>query len=207
MLFCIEYFSNNATSSSTSCLPSAMSKDAPDAGSPPQQKSVEIAETSYRPQDSPTSGGAPPQFPNQSANDGDEYEHDDDDEDGAFAPDCRRVGGASKLNGREAVGAMGYDGEVTEESDGGDDEKSRSSCLPTFLFVVFVVAVAAVIFAYVLFESDRDLPIVKVLRRLPRVQSARQLYYAPLRDYVTGRFARFVKRLAAAMSMPPSPPV
>lgn len=211
-----EYFSNNATtSSSTSCLPSAVSKDIPDGanataannvGGAPQQKSVEIADTSYRPQDSPTGKGAPPQFPDQSSVDGGDSDEVDFATNGQsgdthWAP--------NKLNGRQAAGPMGYDGEVTEEDDDNAIDDRPRSCLPAFLFIVFVLAISAVVFAYFLFESDRDLPIIKVLRRLPRVQSAKQLYYTPLRDYVTARTARFVKRLAVTVSMPPAsaPPV
>lgn len=150
-----EYFSNNATSSSTSCLPSAVSKDTPDGanataanlvGGAPQQKSVEISDTSYRPQDSPSSKGAPPQFPDQSSIDG----GDDDEVD--FATNGQSGGlhwASNKLNGRQAAGSMGYDGEVTEDDDNAIDDRPRS-CLPAFLFIVFVLAISAVVFAYFL---------------------------------------------------------
>lgn len=110
---------------------------------------------------------------------------------------------------------MGYDEELTE--DDGAADKPKGSCLPAFLTILFVLLlVASVAFVFFLFESDRDLPVIKKLRKFPQVETFKQVYYAPLREYVVRRVARIAKRFTGAVAMPatasqasaepPSPP-
>lgn len=177
------------TSSSTSCLPTSVTKDT-SSNHVASQKPVEISDVAYQPQHSPTSEIAP-SFPSQSGN------GDIDSQINYYQRELEKIMENQQqqqqhdvlANGQHKLSSMGYDEDLID-----GPEKSKSSWIPVLLVVLVVLLISAIVFTYFLLESERELPVFKALRKLPRVQSIKQHYYAPLREYVVRRVSRLFKR-------------